>query len=152
MTIRSIVTERYARWAETLFKHGYMIEGNPTLPTSTATGVVGLRGRRRRDLGAPPVVIDIAEAWSEGPDPDGLGLEDHGCHLAGSGWHAQLETGDRGAERLDVDRTKPTELIIHRHPFGSSNEVRKPERDLRSPEAWVLDIEQLSALVVDLDD
>jgi hypothetical protein len=60
------------------------------------------------------VVIHVAETWIEGSDPDGLGFEQHGCYSGGSGWHAQLEAGERGAERLDVDRTKPTEPIMHR--------------------------------------
>jgi hypothetical protein len=53
VTLESIVSERYARWAETLFRYGYIIEKNPRVPTSATGGTVGLRGRRRADLGAP---------------------------------------------------------------------------------------------------
>jgi hypothetical protein len=53
--------------------------------------------------------------------------------------------GEEGAERLDVDRCKPSELIIHRHPFGSPNDERKPAGGLRAPEAWVQDVESISA-------
>jgi excisionase family DNA binding protein len=80
-----------------------------------------------------------------GADPDGLGLEQHGCHLAGSSWHAQLLPGEDGAERMDVDRFKPSELIIHRHPFGSRNDVRESAGDLPAPEAWVQDVETIAA-------
>jgi hypothetical protein len=145
VTLPSVVTDRYARWAETLTKYGYLIEPHPRLETSPRAGIVALRGRRRPDLGAPEVVIDIAESWRAGADPDGLGLDQHGCHVAGSGWHAQLESGDEGAERLDVDRFKPRNLSIHRHPFGSPNEERIPAADLPAPEAWVNHVETISA-------
>lgn len=80
-----------------------------------------------------------------GADPDALGLEQHGCHIAGSSWHAQLESGDEKAERLDVDRFKPRNLTIHRHPFGSSNDERVPAADVPAPEAWVNHVETISA-------
>jgi hypothetical protein len=145
VTLASVVSDRYARWVTTLDRYGYIIEQHPRIRTSARLGTIGLRGRRRTDLGAPAVVIDIAERWDEGPDSDGLGLEQHGCHLVASGWHAQLEPGGQGAERLDVDRLKRRELTIHRHPFGSSNDERTPRHDLPAPEGWIRDIETLSA-------
>jgi len=145
LTLKSVVAERYVRWTETLFKYGYVVEPHPRVPTSTQAGAVGVRGVRRADLGVPRVVIDIAELWTEGADPDRLALEQHGCHLQHSGWHAQLEPGDSGAERLDVDRAKPAHLTIHRHPLGSANDHREAAFDLDAPEAWVAHVEQLSA-------
>jgi hypothetical protein len=79
-----------------------------------------------------------------GTDPDGLGLEDEGCHLQGSSWNAQIN-GERpeDAERLDVDRSKPRRLIIHRHPYGRSNEVREPARQIAAPERWLQEVEEI---------
>jgi hypothetical protein len=145
VTLESIVRERHLRWADALYRHGYIVEAHPRPTTSALLGTVGLRGRRRADLGVPEVVIDIAEKWVNGADPDGLGLEQHSCHLASSSWHAQLEPGEAGAERLDVDRFKPAGLTIHRHPLGSPNDERTPERAVPAPEAWVTQIETLSA-------
>ena len=115
------------------------------MTTSARAGTVGIRARRRPDLGGPEAIIEVVEKWTEGPDPDGLGLEQHGCHLEASSWHAQLGPGEQGAERMDVDRRKPADLILHRHPFGSPNDEREPERDMDAPEAWITHVEGLSA-------
>jgi hypothetical protein len=144
LSLRSITSERYGRWQEALYRFGYLTEEHPTVTTSRHAGTVGIRARRRPDLGAPEVVVDVAEKWTEGADPDGLGLEEHGCHLEASSWHAQLRPGEQGTERIDVDRRKPTELM-RRHPFGSPNDERKPERNLYAPEAWLTHVEELSA-------
>lgn len=152
MTRRSIVTDRYARWVDRLWAHGYTAEAHPHLPTSAAAGTVGLRARRLTSLGVPHVVIDVAEIWSEGDDPDGLGLEAHSCHLAGAAWHAQIAEGEEGAERLDVDRDKPAPLKIHRHPLGRPGDDRQSEATLPAPEAWILRVEHLCAELFFEDD
>jgi hypothetical protein len=79
-----------------------------------------------------------------GLDPDGLRVEAEGCHLQGSSWNAQVD-GERpeDAERLDVDRSKPRRLIIHRHPYGQPNEVREPAQPLAAPERWLQEVEEI---------
>ena len=89
-------------------------------------------------------MIDVAELWAAGDDPDGLGTEEEGCYLRAASWHAQIEApGDTGAERLDLDRTKPRALMIHRHPFGEPNAVRRPAAGLLVPARWLEHVEGL---------
>jgi hypothetical protein len=52
-----------------------------------------------------------------------------------------------GADRLDVDRRKPRELMVHRHPLGEPNDSRVPAAPLVAPERW---IEHVEALILDL--
>ena len=94
-----------------------------------------------------PVLFEVREAWAAGRDLHDLGLEDHGCFLVASSWHAQIgsASGDLGAERLDVDRRKDRSHIVHRHPLGQPNQVRVPAASLRHPEAWVAHVEELIA-------
>jgi hypothetical protein len=143
----SVVGDRYARWANALWKHGYRVERHPKVGTSIGAGTVGLRGRRRSFPGVPSVVVDIVELWLSGADPDGLKLAMHGCHLFAAGWHAQIAQNELGAERLDVDRAKSRRLMIHRHPFGRPNDVREPEALLFAPEAWMVRVEECAAEV-----
>ena len=105
MSLRSIVSERYGRWKDALYRFGYLTEEHPAVTTSARAGT----------------------------------------HLEASSWHAQLGPGEQGAERMDVDRRKPADLILHRHPFGSPNDEREPERDMDAPEAWITHVEGLSA-------
>jgi hypothetical protein len=56
-------------------------------------------------------------------------------------WHAQITTGDVGAERLDIDPTKPAELRVHAHPFGQPNASRVPTRFM-TVERWLEIVER----------
>jgi hypothetical protein len=99
---------------------------------------LALRAVRPRFGAAPAIAIDIRESWLPGTDP-ALGLDLDGCWLLVSSWHAQIEplNGERGAERLDVDRRKTPELWVHRHPLGQPKGIRVPAAPLMHPDAWV---------------
>jgi hypothetical protein len=140
MSVESVLGERYVLWTDELYDWGYVIEPHPR---PAAWNEIIIRARRSELYGDPSVVIDIAEAWADGSDPDGLRITSGGCFLAGASWHAQFpRAGAVGAERFDVDRTKPAGLIVHRHPLGQPNEVRKRARWHR-PETWLGHIERL---------
>ena len=64
--------------------------------------------------------------------------------MHGSSWNAQID-GERAedAERLDVDRSKPRPLMIHRHPYAQPNEVREPAQHLAAPERWLQEVEEI---------
>jgi hypothetical protein len=142
MSVQSLLTNRIVRWGRVIDLHGYLVE-----PAGHAMGQFGefaLRARRPAPYGDPSVLLDVRELWLPGPDPDGLRQEAEGCHLQGSSWNAQID-GERpeDAERLDVDRSKPRRLIIHRHPYGQPNEVREPARRLAAPERWLQEVEEI---------
>ena len=142
MTIHSLLTNRIVRWGRVIDLHGYLVE-----PADHAMGLFGefaLRARRPALYGDPSVLLDVRELWLPGPDPDGLRQEAEDCHLRGSSWNAQID-GERpeDAERLDVDRSKPRRLIIHRHPHGQPNEVREAARRLAAPERWLQEVEEI---------
>lgn len=141
MSIGSAVQDRTARWCDELDGYGYALEAPGR--RAAALGQVTLRAARPRTYGGPGVVVDVGETWALGSDPDGLGLELHGCFLLVSGWHVQIAPGDAGAQRLDVDRRKPGGLAIHLHPYGRPNSVRVPAAPLGSPESWLEDVENL---------
>jgi hypothetical protein len=73
-----------------------------------------------------------------------LELEGEGCYMHGSSWNAQID-GERAedAERLDMDRSKPLHLTIHRHPHGQPNGVREPAQHLAAPERWLQEVEEI---------
>lgn len=105
------------RWSLELSGYGYELLAPGREPASAGEFV--FRARRPTHYGGPPAMIDVRELWVPGADPGGLGLEQHGCHLEVGGWHAQLRAGEEiGAMRLDVDRRKKPELVVHEHPFG----------------------------------
>jgi hypothetical protein len=137
----SLLIHRTALWAGVFELHGYLVGQRGR---AAPLGELSLRARRPAPYREVSAVLDVHELWLPGPDPDGLGLEAEGCYLYGGSWNAQLG-GARAedAERLDVDRAKPRELLLHRHPFGSPNEVREPVAVLPAPERWVLEIEEL---------
>ena len=141
MSIASALRSRSALWHDVLDAFGY----EPADPRPGA-GAAELRVRAVRPViyGGPAAVIDVAELWAAGDDPDGLGTEEEGCHLRAASWHAQIKApGDTGAERLDLDRTKPRALMIHRHPFGEPNAVRRPAAGLLVPARWLEHVEGL---------
>ncbi len=141
MTVRSLPTRRAALWVGVFELHGYLVEQRGR---AELLGELSLRARRPAPHGEVSAVLDVHELWVPGPDPDGLRLEAEGCHLYGGSWNAQLGGGrPEDAERLDVDRTKPRELLLHRHPFGFPNGVREPVPVLPAPDRWVLEIEEL---------
>lgn len=142
MSVRSVLGNRIARWSRVLDLHGYLLEtaGRAT----TQPGELALRARRPDLYGDPHVLLDIRELWLGGPDPDGLRLENQGCHMQRISWNAQID-GEQpeDAERLDVDRSKPRHLMIHRHPHGQPNHVREPAPLLTSPERWLAEVEEI---------
>jgi hypothetical protein len=145
MTLESVLRERVARWVDELDAYGYVLEPPGRVAVSLAE--IAVAARRPTTYGGPAAKIEVHELWLPGADPDGLALEGHGCHLHMASWHAQiLEGGATGAERLDVDRRKPRELMVHRHPFGEPNERREPAAPLIAPERWV---EHVEALILD---
>ena len=142
MSIASVLRSRSALWHEGLDSFGYRVD--VPLTTDSRSGELAIRGLRPTDYGGPAVVIDLNELWAQGNDPDGLGLEHEGCFLLASSWHAQIApTGDLGAERLDLDRSKPPALVIHRHPYGFPNPVRMPASPLILPIQWLQHLEEL---------
>lgn len=142
MTIHSLLTNRIVRWGRVVDLHGYLLE--PVDRAMTQLGEIALRARRPALYGDPGVVLDIRELWLPRPDPDGLRLEAQGCHMQGGSWNAQID-GKRpeDAERLDVDRSKPRDLIVHRHPYGQPNKVREPAQRITSPERWFQEVEEI---------
>lgn len=59
-------------------------------------------------------------------------------------WNAQID-GEQpeDADRLDVDRSKPTGLMVHRHPHGHPNAARRSARHLAAPERWLQEVEEI---------
>ena len=142
MTIASVLRERTTRWRDELDGYGY-VPSDAARPASRL-GELMVSAARPTTYGGPAARLDIRELWLPGRDPDGLGFEAQGCHLHVASWHAQiLDRGTEGAERLDVDRRKPTDLFVHRHPFGEPNERRVPAAPLVAPERWIEEIELL---------
>ena len=140
MSVDSVLDDRYALWIRALDAWGYEIEEHPR--PAPANGIL-IRARRPDTYGDPSVVIDIAETWAQGGDPGRLRLTNRGNFLVAASWHAQFPApGSVGAERLDVDRTKPGELVVHRHPLGAPNDVREAAQWQR-PETWVRRIDRL---------
>jgi hypothetical protein len=142
VTIHSLLTTRAARWSRVIDLHGYVLDQPDR--ALTKLGQIALRARRPAPYGDPNVVLDVRELWLPGSDPDDLGLEAEGCHMHGSSWNAQVDGNlPEDAERLDVDRSKPGRLMIHRHPYGEPNEVRVPAKHLAAPERWVQEVEEI---------
>ena len=50
--------------------------------------------------------------------------------------------GDVAAERLDLDRSKPRPLWLHRHPLGQPNEIKEPAEN-QSLFGWFHKLERL---------
>src|SRR4051794_34243585 len=143
MTVSSALSDRAALWGDLLGDYGYG-PGVPSRPPLSTNELVVVAKRPGYEP-VEPVLVEIRETWQDGPDPQELGLVQHGCHLRISSWHAQIANGETGAERLDVDRRKPSHLIIHRHPLGAVNGVREPAAPLIHPDKWVEHIEHLIA-------
>jgi hypothetical protein len=142
MTVRSLLTHRTARWIGIFWLHGYLIEQPGR--TAARLGELSLRARRPAPYGEVSAVLDVHELWVPGRDPDGLRLEDEGCYTHRGSWNAQIGGArPEDTERLDVDRAKPRDLLIHRHPFGQPNEVRERVRVLSAPERWMREIDEL---------
>jgi hypothetical protein len=142
MTIHSLLTNRIVRWGSVIDLHGYLVE-SPNRDMGQL-GELALRARRPALYGDPTVLLDVHELWLPGSDPDGLRLEVEGCYMHGSSWNAQID-GERAedTERLDVDRSKPRPLMIHRHPYAQPNEVREPAQHLAAPERWLQEVEEI---------
>lgn len=136
MTLESIVNARIALFSEVLFDYGY----DPVQADASSRGLA-LRAVRRVEFEEPRVAITVAETWQRGTDPENLRPTEHGCHLLVCSWHAQITTGDVGAERLDIDPAKPAELRVHAHPFGQPNAARVPTRFM-TVERWLEIVER----------
>lgn len=131
MSITSALRNRSALWHGVLDSFGYRF-GDPR--PGAGPGELRVRAARPVAYGGPAAVIDVTEFWVAGGDPDDLTVNMEGCHVRAASWHAQIEaTGDIGGERLDLDRTKPRALAVHRHPFGEPNDVRLPAAGLMVP-------------------
>ena len=150
MSLNSVVRERVARWCYELSLWAFTVDDEaPTI----GPGQFTLRANRRViDLrpGAKSrsVVIAIREVWLPGEDPARLVAIEHGCFCAISAWHAQIHEsrGAHGAFRLDVDRSKPAALRVHRHPLGEPNEIREAvDPPLPALEAWLEEVDLLIA-------
>jgi hypothetical protein len=142
VSIASALRSRATSWHDVLHSFGYRVLGRSL--AEVRLGTLEIRAERPEDYGGPEAAVEIYELWREGDDPDALGTEHEGCFLAASSWHAQITpTGDLGAERLDLDRSKPAALLIHRHPYGSSNAVRVPAAPLIVPAQWLVHLEEL---------
>lgn len=141
MTLASITALRRSLWCEGLVDFGWEVI---VVEDKRPTGLVAVSARRPVFTG-PPIALFVREEWVRGADPDGLGLDAHGCFLRRSSWHAQVHAYPRAecAYRLDVDRAKIGGLRIHLHPFGQPNDVRLPRSNLGTPEQWLVEIEEL---------
>jgi len=139
--ISVLLTNRVVRWCRALDLYGYIVE--MPIRFNTQSQGLALRARRPTLYGDPTVLLDIVELWHAGNDPDGLGLESESCHLQGASWNAQVG-GDRpeDSERLDIDRSKADQVIVHRHPYGRPNAVRRPSA-FPSLERWLQSVEEL---------
>jgi hypothetical protein len=126
MTQASVVEHRGGLWVTELQDWGYEIL-TPT-GADVVAGQLVVSGRRRRELGLPEVEVTVRQLWLPGRDPEGFSPLLEGCYLHSHSWHAQFDPagGDVAAERLDLDRTKPRSLWLHRHPLGQPNEVKEP--------------------------
>lgn len=142
MTQASVVEHRGALWVAELQDWGYEIQG----PTAggAVEGDLAAAARRSKEFGLPHVEITIREVWLPGPDPAGVSPVVEGCHLHAHSWHAQFDPagGEMAAERLDLDRSKPRHLWLHRHPLGQPNEVKEPVGN-RSLFEWLHEVERL---------
>jgi hypothetical protein len=141
MNVSVLLTNRVVRWCRVLDLYGY--EVNMPIQVHTRQRELVLRAHRPTLHGDPTVLVDVSELWSPGKDPHALGLKDKGCYLQGASWNAQIG-GNRpeDAERLDVDRSKSRQLVVHRHPYGRPNAVRQPS-PFPSPERWLQDVEEI---------
>ncbi len=145
MSLESALTDRYALWHQVLCDLFGYEAATPTRPPRTRNELAFRAVRPARGR-IQPVGVDIRETWLPGADPD-LGITLHDCFLFSASWHAQVapDAGPTGAERLDVERDKPAELVVHRHPLGEPNDVRQPAAPLRHPQAWVTAVEEAIA-------
>jgi hypothetical protein len=136
-----LLTNRIVRWCRALDLYGYAVE-TPVRLNARLEELV-LRAYRPVLYVDPTAVIDVGELWHPGEDPDELSLEAEGHYLQGASWNAQIG-GERSehAERLDVDRSKARALIVHRHPHGQPNVVRRTSL-FPSPERWLQDVEEI---------
>ena len=146
MTLESIVNARITLFSEVLFDYGY----NP-VQADASLGGLALRAVRRAAFEEPRVAITVAESWQRGADPEKLRPTEHGCHLLVCSWHAQITTGDVGAESLDIDPTKPAKLRVHAHPFGQPNALRLPTRFM-TVEQWLKIVERRLIGLADPED
>lgn len=145
MTLSVTLAQRIATWCIALDQHGHEIVMTPQIVV--VAGLLRLRARRLEIYGGPTTIIDVAERWQAGRDPDALAPTIDEYHLFRASWHAQRGgDGEANAERLDIDRSKPGRLARHRHPYGSPNAVREVTL-IATPAAWLAHIETIFAQV-----
>ncbi len=130
---------RTAHWHTVLQLYAFEIAAPDQL--EPADGRLRLRAIRLPSHGNPHSTIDVREIWRSGRDRQRLMPTNEGHHLLRASWHAQIGgAGAERAERLDVERFKPADLMRHRHPLGSPNHVRE-QTAIATPEAWLLHVE-----------
>jgi hypothetical protein len=143
MTLGTTLAQRAATWCMVLDNYGYELVLTPRV--DLVVGVLSLRARRSMIYGGPATTIDALERWRHGRDPDAQAptIDDH--YLFRASWHAQIGGNDNAhAERLDIDRRKPSRLMRHRHPYGSPNAVREATL-IATPAAWLAHVETVIA-------
>lgn len=117
---------RFADWLIELEDWGWIQPGSVVQGNRQGPGEFVLHVRRPVAYGAPEVTLTVHERWVPGADPLGLTGE-WNFHAEVLKWHAQFPgVGDpeRRAERFDVDRRKPPELVVHTHPLGEPRGTR----------------------------
>lgn len=147
MTLLSTLTLRVATWCDVLDKQGYELLGREEAEMDGDVGRLRLRAQRPTIYGSPSTTVDIRETWTKEDDFHGLMPTLNGHYLLRASWHAQIGSGSFvEAERLDIDLSKPGELIRHRHPYGALNHVREPTT-ISTPGAWIVHVEHIIVLV-----
>lgn len=133
-------------WEAALELYGY--EPEETIVAASSFQIV--RATRPSIHGEPQIVVDVIELWQGGPDPLGhlVHRSHQGAFLSYGKAHAQIQPGDVGADRVDVgDVSKPVKLTIHRHPFGSPNDLRVPLGAMLIPAEWIHELEEIAAQI-----
>lgn len=149
MTISDALTHTVGVWRHVLEKHVYDLTAIDTIDQA---GVLRLRAERPAWYGGPATIVNVYEVWDAGPDPDSLMPTIAGHHLARGSWHAQIGGADAvHAYRVDVDRAKPTPLMLHCHPHGHTNSVREPTA-ISTPAAWMWAVEEVVATLYEQGD
>jgi len=134
-------------WVAALTNRGWQIPPLDALfPDDPA--VLDFRAR----LPGTELTLDVSEGWVDRerlltypPSRRKAVASVERCTLEMARWHAQFGRvlHDRGARRLDVDRRKRPELLIHEHPFGQSNGFRLAVPHLPEPSVWLTRLEGL---------
>jgi hypothetical protein len=155
VSIDGVVDQRAGEWGRVLSDWGLELEDPPR--PSRQPNQLSIFARTSDDSGPLGFSLTISELWVAGSDPDGLnGTSLSRCHIRQSSWHVQFHetkwtSTDLAGERLDLDRSKPRSLIIHRHPLGQANGTREQVSSFPAPAAWLGHVFELWARISDLE-